>query len=328
MDVLFVPGGFRFSSHVDDGVEWALKQTGHAVKKVCRDCLRTLGQGALADVRADVLITVHGRRFPHRLLREVDCPTVVWLVDEPQEVDLSERYARHFDIVITNEANTCGVHGPHKCWHLPLAADPRLHRPGVADRDLVDVTFVGGILPERARLLDEVYALTCGLTWRIVGPDRWHREVSFDGVWHRRCVGQPEYVALMRASRIVLDIPRDEMVSFAGRTNRRGIPATGVNTRVFEATASGKFLLTSDARADVSRLFPDGEVGLYRHGDAGDLAQQIRHYLNHGEEREAQARAAYETCRRRHTYAVRVRQLLDIVEQWRATRMPPKKGSR
>jgi len=326
MDVLFVPGGFRFSAHVDAGVQWGLEQNGHSLKRLCRDCLRIIGQGALEKVKADVLVTVHGRRFPHRLLREVGYPTVVWLVDEPQEVDLSEGYGRHFDIVLTNDANTCGVHGPHKCWYLPLAADPRMHRPGLPDRELVDVTFVGGILPERGQLLDRVFALTPDVAWRIVGPDRWHKDVSFSGAWQRRSVDHAEYVALMRAARIVLDIPRDELVSFAGRTNRRAVPVMAVNTRVFEVTACGKFLLTSDARRDVFRLFPNGEVGIYRHGDAADLARQIRYYLEHEDEREEMAEAARETCMREHTYPVRVKQLTDIVEQWKATQMPPRQS--
>ncbi len=327
MDVLFVPGGFHFSAHVDAAVEWALGALGHRVKRLCRDCLRTIGRGALTNVKADLLLTVHGRRFPHVLLREVHYPTAVWLVDEPQEVDLSERYGRHFDVVFTNDPNTCGVHGPHKCWYLPLAADPRVHKPGPSRYGMVDVTFAGSVLPERAELLSRAYELTPEVSWRIVGPDRAGRARGFSPlarVWRQGTVDHAEYVELMRASRIVLDVPRDEMVSFAGRTNRRAIPAVGVNTRVFEATATGSFLLTSDARPEVSSLFPHGEVGLYRHGDAVDLAERIRHYLREEEEREDLAAAARETCLARHTYPARVRELLEVLTQWQATQMPPR----
>ncbi len=325
MNVVFVPGGFRFSAHVDEAVEWALKGNGHSIKRLCRDCLHTIGQGALERVKADALITVHGRRFPRQLLREVDYPTVVWLVDEPQEVDMSEGYGKHFDIVITNDANTCGIHGPHKCWYLPLGADPRIHKSAPPDREVADVSLVGGVLPERASLLDQVYGVTSDFSWRIVGPDLWHKDVSFAEVWQRGCVAHEEYVALLRASRIVLDIPRNELVSFVGRTNRRGIPAMGVSSRVFEATACGKFLLTSDARGDIFRLFPSGSVGVYRHGDAAHLAHQIRYYLEHEEEREDMAQTAHQTCMAEHTYPVRVRQLIDIIEQWKVNQMPASK---
>jgi spore maturation protein CgeB len=329
VDVVFVPGGFRFSAHVDAAVEWALRENGHTVRRLCRDCLHVIGQGALTNLQADVLLTVHGRRFPHPLLRDVNYPTVVWLVDEPQEVEFSQAYGRHFDIVLTNDANTCGIHGPHKCWYLPLAADPRWRAlPAAAGREVVDVTFVGGIVPERVALLSRVYALTAELSWRIVGAGRHCPEVSFAEVWERRSIPHAEGVVLSRSSRIVLDLPRDETVSFAGRTNRRGIPAMGVNNRPFEVPVTGSFLLTSDARRDIFRLYPNGEVGIFRHNDAADLAQQIRYYLDHDDEREGMAQAAYDTCMAKHTYPVRVKQLMDIVEQWQATRMPPGKPAK
>jgi len=328
MKIVFVPGGFRFSSQVDAGVEKGLRACGHEVVRLCRDCLRTIGSGALQNVRAEVLLTVHGRAFPHRLLQEVDYPTVVWLVDEPQEVDFSQSYGRHFDMVITNDPNTIGVHGPHRCWYLPLAADPGVHCPGPADRERVDVSFVGGILPERARFLARLYTLTRDLSWRIAGPDRTRAEVTFADMWDRRSVAHREYAELTRSARIVLDVPRDEMVSFAGRTNRRGIPAAGVSTRVFETPACGSFLLTSDARCEIERLYPPGAVGIYHHGDPGDCAEQIRYYLEHEDEREEAAEVAYRTCLDRHTYTTRVRQLVEIIERWMETQAPAKEGSR
>jgi len=391
MDVVFVPGGMRFSAHVDAGVERALRAARHSVRTLCRECLATVGQGALADVKADLLLTVHGRRFPHALLKGARGirAKAVWLLDEPQEVDLSERYSRHFDVVFSNDRNTCGVHGPHKTWYLPLAADPSIHLPvggsqrrdasaaglsplpadgeavscflagepyrlpsphgsdapgvlrrlgralrlgasaleSVSEEQLCDVAFVGGILPERANLLDQAYHLGGDLSWRVVGPDRWHQPVSFRLVWDNGTVSHQEYVGAVRSARILLDIPRDETLSFAGRTNRRGIPATGVGCRPFEVTACGRFLLTDDSRADIFMLFPHGSVGIYRAADAADLAAQVRYWLDHEEEREERAALARAHCLREHTYAVRVRQLVDVVEAWLDTRLPRKASS-
>lgn len=132
----------------------------------------------------------------------------------------------------------------------------------------------------------------------------------------------------IRSARIVLDIPRDEFLSFAGRTNRRSIPAAGVGVRPFEVTGCGRFLLTSDARAEIHRLWAPGEVGIYRHGDPADLARQIRYYIDHPEEREEAAQAAHQRTVREHTYPVRVRRLLEIVRAWVETRSPEKKGKK
>jgi len=325
MNVVFVPGGMRFSAHIDAAVERALRQNGHQVRKLCRECLATVGQGGLANVKADLLLTVHGRCFPYALLKDAQKvrAKAVWLADEPQEVDLSERYSRHFDIVLTNDRNTCGVHGPHKTWYLPLAADPSIHRP-TAQQAVYDVAFVGGILPERARLLDQAYGLAPDLSWRIVGPDRWHQPANFGPAWEKQTVSHDDYVAVIRSARVVLDIPRDETVSFAGRTNRGGIPASGVGCRPFEVTACGSFLLTDDSRSDIRSLFPTGSVGLYRAGDAADLAAQIRHWLAQEEERDEAAMFAQEHCLLEHTYTVRLRQLVAIVEAWLETRLPEK----
>lgn len=384
MDVVFVPGGMRFSAHVDAAVERALRAARHSVRTLCGQCLATVGQGALADVTADLLLTVHGRRFPHALLKGARGirAKAVWLVDEPQEVDLSERYSRHFDVVFSNDRNTCGVHGPHKTWYLPLAADPTVHaKEGTAkaaenakgnqdkeagshrehrerreesqerEKDnnqrekeehgfslsvtsvnsvaqkVWDVCFAGGILPERAALLEQAYRLSADLAWRILGPNRHGKAVNLAHVWDRRPISQEEYVGAVRSARIVLDIPRDETVSFAGRTNRRGIPATGVGCRPFEVTACGRFLLTDDSRADIFTFFPHGSVGIYRAADAADLAGQVRYWLDHEEEREERAALARAHCLREHTYAVRVRQLVEMVQAWLDTRLPGKTSS-
>jgi spore maturation protein CgeB len=184
-----------------------------------------------------------------------------------------------------------------------------------------DVAFVGGILPERAALLDHAYQLAPEFSWRIVGPDRWHEPVSFRSVWEDRSVPHEEYVDLVRSARLVLDIPRDEMVSFAGRTNKRSIPATGIGCRPFEVAACGRFLLTDDSRGDIFRLFPKGTTGIYRAADAADLVAQIRYWLEHSEEREEAAALARDHCLREHTYPVRVRQLVDIVRAWLDARL-------
>jgi hypothetical protein len=52
------------------------------------------------------------------------------------------------------------------------------------------------------------------------------------------------------------------------------------------------------------------------------LAAQLRYWLDHEEEREQVALAAYKHCLREHTHASRERQLVEIVQAWLATRLP------
>ncbi len=320
--------------YVCDAIAAGLRSCGHQVDLLCERCLRLLNEAALRDMQADLLLVFHGRRFPGRCLRHASVLKAVWLVDEPQEVDISERYARYYDIVLTNDVNTCGIHGPAKSWYLPLAANPAVDRPGPTNGlEIVDVTFVGVVHPQRMELLNRAIALTPDLTWRIVGPPgKWARErktdCSFADVWQTRPVPHERYIEYVRASRVVLDIPRNPYECFAGQKNSRGIPATSVSPRVFETTAAGAFLLTSDDRTTIFDLYPEGEVGVYRHGDAADLAQQLRYYLEHEDERREMAEAARSTCLEKHTYAERAKKLTQIVEQWKSTRLPAGKATK
>jgi spore maturation protein CgeB len=320
VDIILVPGGMRFSSQIDRGVEAALRAAGHSVRTLCRPCLATIGQGALAELAADLLLSIHGRQFPHALLANAPGIRVkaVWLLDEPQEVDMSEGYGRHFDMVLTNDRNTCGIHGTHKCWYLPLAADPEVHKPSGAEK-AADVCFVGSMNPFRAALLTAARDLAPDLRWLVVGPNR-------SGIpcwWENRSVGHEEYVQLYASAHIGLNVPGDALYDFANRrANKRSIPASGLGCRPFEVTGTGTFLLTDDGRADVSSFWPRGAIGIYRRGDAMDLAAQLRYWRDRDLDRELAAAQARGWTLDHHTYAHRVRELAGVVQAWLDTRTP------
>jgi spore maturation protein CgeB len=82
--------------------------------------------------------------------------------------------------------------------------------------------------------------------------------------------------------------------------------------RLYEATGVGTLLLTDEAK-NLGELFEPGrEVVTY--ADADDLAEKVRHYLAHEDERSAVARAGQERTLREHTYAERMRELVAILE--------------
>jgi hypothetical protein len=109
-----------------------------------------------------------------------------------------------------------------------------------------------------------------------------------------------EMYQILRGARIALN--RHIAVS-AGNAN---------NMRLYEATGVGTMLLT-DARDNLAELFEPGrEVVTY--ADEDDLVERIRHYLAHDDERRAIARAGQERTLREHTYAVRMGELVSILE--------------
>jgi spore maturation protein CgeB len=105
---------------------------------------------------------------------------------------------------------------------------------------------------------------------------------------------------LLASSRIVLNRHIAEAREYAN------------NMRLYEATGVGSLLVT-DAKSNLHELFePDAEVVTY--GSAGELVAKARHYLAHEDERRAIAAAGRARTLRDHTYAVRMRELVPILE--------------
>jgi spore maturation protein CgeB len=104
----------------------------------------------------------------------------------------------------------------------------------------------------------------------------------------------------------------------AGRIalNRHGAVAEGHanNMRLFEATGVGTMLLT-DERRDLDELFVrDQEVVTYV--DADDLVDKARWYLEHEDDRASVAAAGKARTLASHTYAVRMRELSEILSRY------------
>ena len=86
---------------------------------------------------------------------------------------------------------------------------------------------------------------------------------------------------------------------------------TGINQRLLDIPAADGFLLT-DYRHDVEEFFEAGkEVVCYRNLE--ELKGHVRYYLSHPEERMEIVRAAKDKVMRRHTYDVRMSELIRFV---------------
>lgn len=304
--IVLAQGGLRHSTQVDRGVHQALLRFGHDV---------VLVKDSLDGVTGDMLLVIHGRNFPlGELLKFRHGPKVVWLLDEPQESDVSFKYAKMFDVVVTNDQNTRQLHGRNRSLYLPLAANPNEHKPDKSLDASIDVSFVGTLHEQRCALLNEAYKICPDIRWYISGGVHpWCRDVSFGSAWKKGFIDHSKYIDICCASKIVLDIPRDE---FVNQENTRRIPASGVSPRVFEAPAMGRFLLTSDARSTIFDLFSKREIGIYSHCDPTSLANAIRYYLEHDEERAKMAMRARLAFLTRHTYCHRVNKLVRFVVNW------------
>ncbi len=128
-----------------------------------------------------------------------------------------------------------------------------------------------------------------------------HLSGSVDGILarHNRGAlwGMAMYQALRR-SRIGLNFHID-------------ITGRAMNIRMQETTALGTMLLTEADPSLAEQFAPGREVETF--ASAGELAEKIRHYLDHPEEREEIARRGQERCLRDYSMESRAAELADLI---------------
>lgn len=174
---------------------------------------------------------------------------------------------------------------------VPFGAKPIVAE---CDEQPIDVLFVGSGDLRRIFLLESIRDHV------MVRGNRWQRNFPLISAPLRariddRPVWGEELHRLLKQSKIVLNITRTD---FYGAE-------TGINLRIFEALAAGCFLLT-DHCDELAELFRIGEeIETYR--SSAELADKIRYYLAHPDQRTAVANAGAASFRSRHTWSVRIR---------------------
>jgi spore maturation protein CgeB len=239
----------------------------------------------------DLVFVVHGRRAAESR-RTLPCPSAVWLVDEPYEVDDTAAWSSKFDHVFVNDTATLARH--QHASYLPVCYDPQVHHLGETVRTR-PVGFIGGGNPTRDRVLGAL--ARAHLLSYVVG-----------GIWsdpdvNRVCLSRqipPHTTAtLYRETQIVVNIFRERH-----HYNREQIPATSLNPRVYEALACGA-LVVSEWRPEVDTLVP--ELPTFR---TAAEAVDVVHGLLADPARAETLRVACAARLAEHTYAARLRTVL------------------
>lgn len=209
------------------------------------------------------------------------CPTVWIEADTPQHHEWHARRAAWFDYVFISQKDWVPYfrsRGNPNTWWLPFACDPGVHRP-IACPEAYDLAFVGHLFPplyaERARLLERLAA-------------RYRVKVASN-------VGYDEMARIYSQARIVFN------------KTVLGI----CNIRPFEGMSYGRLVFTDRVGNGLLDLFQD-RVHLVIY-DESNLERLVDYYLRHGAEREAIARRGREEVHAKHTYAHRVRFILETV---------------
>ncbi len=238
----------------------------------------------------DLFVWVDQDRFTLPVnLGALPCPSVALMGDTHIDLEWRLRYGVGFDhvFVMFNRQHiplfaAAGCPSVHWC---PAAIDPEVHVPAPSARTH-DVGFVGSTHPELHR--------------RRVERLRWLIAQGIDV--HVDCQPLERMSAVLAASRIGVN----------------DTAAEDLNMRVFEALGAGALLLTNrlPAESGLETLFTDGRHLVVYDDDEGLLAK-IRYYLDerHAAEREAIAAEGRREVLARHTYDVRVQQILDTLSR-------------
>jgi spore maturation protein CgeB len=235
---------------------------------------------------------------------ETPAKFVLWYTDDPRYYDtIIKRIIGCFDYVYTVSPRAVSTYkemGVRNVESLPVACDPAFHRKlelSADDRNRYscDIVFAGTYYPRRARLVNALKK--AGMNLRVYG-DYWN--LLWIGNGARPKLSGPEMVKSFNAAKIVLNVHADSDVGYK------------VNTRTFEGTGCGSFVLT-DRTHGVDDYFDVGrELACY--DNERELVELAKYYLDSDKEREEVSLSGHERTYRDHTYGLRLTHLLESVK--------------
>ncbi len=317
MNVLYVgmrheygdPG--RGLSFEETNFRSSLEGMGHAVTAF--DFMEIAARDGLQQMRAD-LVALAGEAQPDLAFfflftdqldtstieavgRAGRCPTVNWFADDHWRFeDFTRHFAPAFDLAVTTDADSLVKYRSlaDTRVHLSQWACNRYAYAKTTDELRHDTTFVGQPHGDRkqtvARLQAEGLPVECwGFGWPA-GP-----------------LGHEEMVDVFASSRVNLNLsnssPAPGLKARVRRILRLHPPPPRppqIKGRNFEVPGCGGFLLTERV-PHLEDYFELGrEVAIYEQPE--ELADRVRHWLEHDAERQAVAEAGYRRVMAEHTY--------------------------
>jgi hypothetical protein len=205
-------------------------------------------------------------------------PSIYITSDTHLGYDYRLNKAKEFDYVFCNQIRAVEEFkkdGIDAKW-LPHAVEPQAYPNTPVSIKKYDTCFIGFITGQkRALMLDDYF--------RAI-PNFWYGQRLFE-----------ECAEIYRRSKIVFNTAAVD----------------DLNMRLFEATATGAFLLTENIPT-IKEVFTDG-VHLSTYDNMDDAIEKAKYYISHDDERETIAKAGMEHTLSNHTYKNRVQEILKEV---------------
>ncbi|HEY8344471.1 MAG TPA: glycosyltransferase [Bacillota bacterium] len=273
----------------------------------------------ICQLKPDLILVVHGTLTPPALIRYAGAhgiKTVLWLVEDPYEIDDHHRIIEAYDYVFTNEKEAVGAYHPASACvvsYLPWCCNPYVHKDfEVPAKYHSDLCFVGMGFPNRVRILNAIAPAIKDLNVKLIGD--WETWGSLHPTL-KDCVLPVvddflEVIKYYNGAKINLNIHRDPADPPSG--NRKRIGAASPNDRVFALAGCGAFQLVDHTRPEVENCFQVGRE-IITFTDPEDLAEKIHEYLGNDRLRRSIGRAAAKRARREHTYKHRLAHIFRVV---------------
>lgn len=301
-----------------------LKVTTDRLQYLENSYLQVVSQAVLAKVETfepDLVLALAQAPLSIQALKRLKrdkVATAMWFVEDFRLFTYWQAFAQHYDFFAVIQKSEFlralqGI-GVENTLYLPLAAQPDLHKPlelSAAQRRTFgsDVSFMGAGYPNRRLAFRELLRFD----FKLWGTD-WDGDTVLAPYMQMKGerVSSEDCVRIFNATKVNINLHS----SIQARELVTG--GDFVNPRTFEIAACGAFQLV-DRRSLLDELFAtgadDAELAVFERLE--DLAPLIQHFLAHPEEREAVARRGRERVLREHTYAARMKTLLDFVAERR-----------
>ncbi len=253
-------------------------------------------------------------------LRKDGVTTAMWFVEDFRLFTYWRAFAPLYDVfaVIQKEPflSELAANGVANALYLPLAAEPSIHAkrslsPAEKQRFGAPLSFMGAGYPNRRAAFRHLakYGLKIwGTEWDgdpVLAP-----LVQMQG----QRISTEDAVRIFNAATINLNL-------HSSVDPAKLVPGGDfVNPRTFEIAACGAFQLV-DTRTLMPELF--GEDDLATFSSLAELEEKIAHFVARPEERRAYAERGQKRVFAEHTYAARMRALLDFAKERLPRRAKP-----
>lgn len=226
---------------------------------------------------------------------------VFWLCDDPYEFDTNYKIYQYADFIFSNDRWAVTHINHPNVFHLPLAADPKVHFRDIKSTMERDLFFCGVAFPNRRQMINDFSQFLPKFSIEIFGTG-WPKKFNFCKNIRLPNEILPDYYA---TSLVTLNMGRNLNLA----NDRYQLTASTPGPRTFEAAMAGAVQCVYLEGLELSDYFTFGEEILVFDSisELSTLIDQMRSdpLLRRQISGKAQARAIKD-----HTYANRASQLL------------------